>query len=449
MELLTGHTREKAEVMLCDRVMNVRISGLEQRVACGNCEQCRRVRRRDVVGRALAESMDAKHTVVVTLTYGHSDRIARIDHPHAERLVYSDVQAWIKRIRARKIPGTDEYYKLRYMIAGEYGAQKGRAHWHCILFFYNAVPDHPKRQNWSEDPFWSEGFTFWDDADARTISYVAKYITKDDSRPDQETVFKASLRPILGAGQFRRWAELHVKNGLALRQGRKYQLPGVMSRKGKLFDYWMTPAAAKYVAKTYVALWQEKYGTHPAWSPMLDKYYDAEAKHRLLLLQQEALEERLKRGGYLRDKPRLAKVPAELPPPDYELFWDDKLMVYVADAFDARPRLYWSGRPGRERWSAELTPRKAGLHDVVGPRSAETLPDLPGEAEREFRRVRDVPEHVPGEALNLGKRRAVGTVAERREARELDNYHRAMVDARLSQVGESIRRLRDTAKGGS
>lgn len=159
--------------------------GLEVVAACGTCTKCRAVRRRDVVGRALAESRSpaCRAFTFTTLTYGHDDRYSnKVDHPHANRLEYSDVQKWIKRIRKRQIPGSKNKYRVRYMVAGEYGALKGRAHWHALLFWQSEPPQYSLEERWSEDPFWSEGFTNWQKANAKSIAYTAKYITKDGFR---------------------------------------------------------------------------------------------------------------------------------------------------------------------------------------------------------------------------------------------------------------------------
>lgn len=434
--------------MLCDSPLRMMHGGLEVVVACRECKQCRAARRRDVVGRSLAESRQAKATTFVTLTYGHDARYSqRVDHPHANKLEYSDIQKWIKRIRARQIPGSKERYRVRYLVAGEYGPKKGRAHWHVILWWYNAVPEYSTERRWSDDPFWSEGFTQWagvKDGDSRAVAYVAKYVSKDGVADDVQTVVHASYRPLVGGEFFRQWAEMHVEAGLPLRQGRKYQLAGVYSRKGRLFDYWMSDAAARLVARCYIEAWAEKYGTHPPYSRIVEKYEDEEARDRVEDLRDDAAIERVRVGGYVSSAARSASSPTKGPPSGYEAWWDEHVMAFVAFTGDGRPGLFWNEKAGV--WARSIEARKVRLSDISSPLGCgnDPLPDLPGEAPREFRRAADVPDFVPGEAIYIGKRRAGLNRQGRRLALAQDQYHSAMVEKRMARVADAIRRFRES-----
>lgn len=431
--------------MFCDSPLSMMVDGREVIGVCRSCAQCRAVRKRDVIGRALAENRHAAGGTCVTLTYGRDPRISANQHPHAKKLHYQDFQKFIKRIRARQIPGTTEKYKVRYMVAGEYGSLKGRAHWHCVLWWYNSVPEYSTVERWSEDPFWQEGFTQWQKINPSGISYVAKYITKDGVNDDTETVFHASFRPLIGAHFFKQWAELHVDQRLPLRQGRKYQIGGSYSKKTKrLFDYFMTEAAARYVARCYVEAWERKYpGVHWPYSRIVEKYLDGEARPRLEKIRDDAAIERVRVGGRLSEARKRALLPSEGPPRGYESWWDDSLMVFVAVTGDGRPELFWNDKASR--WSRRVQPRKPGLADISTPMLGENdpLPDLPGEPPREFRRVVDVPEYEPGEALDLSKRRTKPGSREAYASRKAREYHRQMVTGRMERVAEAIKRFRE------
>ena len=65
----------------------------------------------------------------VTLTY-------KGDVPGSVTLLTADVQKFVRSLRKAG-------HKVRYMIAGEYGERKGRAHWHAVLFFKGKVPSLP------------------------------------------------------------------------------------------------------------------------------------------------------------------------------------------------------------------------------------------------------------------------------------------------------------------
>ena len=346
-------------------------------------------------------------------------------------------------------------YKVRYIFAGERGTQgTRRCHWHGILFFYNAVPDFQLSGYTHKDPFWEHGITTTRKADARGIAYVCKYCTKgvDPDNPGSESVFHASTRPMLGAKHFANWAKLHAEQGLPLNQGRKYQIAGVYSAKTKrLFDYWMTPSAAKFTVAAYLKAWAEKYGvnSHPPHSEIVEKFADQEAKSRLLTLQDAAAMERVQRGGYVSQRVRRAEKPCEPPPVGYRQFYDEHLMVYVAAASDGSPTIFWDDR-GR-RWRKRLVGRKVRVTDWAQPRanSAGVLPDLPGEAPREFRSVAEIPDYVPGEALDLSGRRKKPGERERYAARKAQEYHRQMVAVRMDRVAAAIKRLRDDGSEGA
>lgn len=433
--------------MLCDKPVSLIREGVEVIGACGSCSQCRAVRRRDVIGRALAEGRDpaCRGSTFVTLTYGHDHRYSnKVDHPHANKLEYSDVQKWIKRIRKRKIPGNGGHYRLRYMVAGEYGKLHGRAHWHALIWWQSELPEYSTKARWSEDPFWSEGYTNWQRTSDKACAYVAKYVSKSGIDAETQTCFHGSFRPLIGGAFFKQWAELHVDHGQSLNQGRKYQIHGSLSKKGKPFDYWMTPAAARIVVRCYLEAWERKYpGRHPPYSRLVEKYLDDDAKPRLEKLRDAAVLERHRLGGEVSARRRKAKTPADPPPAGYEFWFDDSRLVFVAVAGDGRPELYWNEK--LKSWSRRVQPRKVGLVDLTSPVASadDPLPDLPGEPPREFRRLADVPDFEPGEPLDLSRRRVKPGERERYASRKADEYHRQMLALRMERVAEAIKRLRD------
>lgn len=433
--------------MNCEKPVTLLRDGREVIGTCGTCSQCRAVRRRDVIGRALAESRDpsCREFTFTTLTYGHDNRYSdRVDHPHANYLEYSDVQKWIKRIRKRQIPGSKQKYRVRYMVAGEYGTLKGRAHWHALLFWQSEAPRYSTEERWSEDPFWTEGFTNWQKGDSGAVSYVAKYISKSNIDEATETCFHGSFKPLIGGEFFRQWAQLHVDNGLALIQGRKYQIAGSYTRQGKLFDYWMTPSASRFVVRCYLEAWAKKWpNVPPPHSRMVEKYLDDEAKGRLETLRDDAAVERIAVGGYVSSARRKAVEPSEGPPRGYECWFDDALLAFVAVCGDGRPELFWNEKA--KRWARRVEPRTVSVGDIASPSSGsnDPLPDLPGEAPREFRRAADVPEFSPGVALDLSSRRKKPGERERYRAEKAKQYHQAMVASRMDRIAQAIKRLRE------
>lgn len=432
--------------MLCTEGMKVLVDGLEVPVACGKCQKCREVRRRDVTGRAVAESLGGPvGALFFTGTYAPDRREnfrEGYDHPHAGKFVYSDFQAFVRSIRDTRVPGTNEKYKLRYMVAGERGTNgTKRCHWHGILWFYNHVPDVNTDGYTFNDAFWPHGIAMWKVVSGseygRAAKYVAKYCVKDFDVNGNvvESVFKASKRPLLGGRYFEHWAQLHVDQGLALRQGRKYQIPGqYKGRSRELYDFWMTEAAAKHTVAAYLEAWAAKYGaqSYPPDARMVERFEDAAASVRVELFRDERQLERL-RGGELGGGLRRLRDPSAEPPEGYRSYFDKHVLAFKAVAFDGRPVLFWL--PDREVWGERLHGQRSSANDP--------LPDLPGEEPREFRRVADIPDFVPGEALDLSKRRKKPGERERYRARKAQQYHQEMLASRMDRVARAIKRLRD------
>ena len=103
-----------------------RITGVRFKQTCGRCLGCRNYRYERLVGQGIAESQYAGVVMAVTLTYAN---LPNGETPQAaKRLKYKDVELFLMRLRKAG-------YKFTKIAAGEYGGEKGRAHWHLMLFF--------------------------------------------------------------------------------------------------------------------------------------------------------------------------------------------------------------------------------------------------------------------------------------------------------------------------
>lgn len=145
----------------------------------------------DYVGRALCEAATSVATCALTLTYAPRDDLADrvLTPPHFQRF-----------IRSLRRSG----HSLRYLVAGEYGELRGRAHFHCILFFQECaggkLPDWPQQKNFQLS-HWPHGHVFADwNADDKALRYVCKYLLK--SAKAGEGWFSLSKKPALGAEYF-------------------------------------------------------------------------------------------------------------------------------------------------------------------------------------------------------------------------------------------------------
>lgn len=173
-----------------------------QVVSCRKCWQCEAVYVQDITGRAIAEKKTSDKTFVITLTYGGGDRT------DAALLNYRNVQLMLKRIRASFKKPTSS---LRYIISGEYGSERGRAHWHAILFFKG---EHPKfkyetRYNHS---IWPEGYIYVEKPTYQNMNYAVKYALKDHAKGPPQ--FHRSTIPVLGHDFFMREARRYVDQQL-------------------------------------------------------------------------------------------------------------------------------------------------------------------------------------------------------------------------------------------
>ena len=249
-------------------------------VACRECWQCRETKIDDWVGRNIAESKTATASHVVTLTYGQDRTTGDIDHLRASVLTYSDVQKYLKYLRADGFP-------VRYFVVGEYGSLKGRAHWHIILYWQGPVPDHVLRENFMQK-HWPHGWSYWDKASHEAIRYACKYILKDPADEEKQGWGPMpSKKPPLGHEYFRRLAERHVEAGLSP-QDLNYSFPDVRripaharTKSAKSFREAAKPITFRMTGKTaenyleyFVQRWREVYNDDPPRSEPVWAYHD-------------------------------------------------------------------------------------------------------------------------------------------------------------------------------
>jgi len=147
----------------------------------------------DLAGRGLCEAAYSKAMVALTLTY------ADTDYGYEHHLTKSHFQEFIRALRDTL---RSQKTIIRYISAGELGERKGRAHFHCILFFDNFVPDWPQRKRFHIDQ-WKWGHVYADRINPslngdKSVRYVAKYMLKDKLDKQKDSWFSLSKNPILG-----------------------------------------------------------------------------------------------------------------------------------------------------------------------------------------------------------------------------------------------------------
>lgn len=315
-------------------------------VACRKCWQCKADRVWDWVGRAIAENESATKSFFVTLTYGQTDRYGEALDDRARALHYPDVQKWLKRIRWS--------HDVRYVVTGEYGSFKGRAHWHALLFFRGSVPDvkvdyrYWGNRPFNSDPFWTDGHTMWREFDPSHAKYVCKYMLKQEDKALTRAAL--SKRPPLGHDYFMARAERFVDQGLSP-QDLVYSFPevtyGKKNREPRKFV--LQGVSRENFLSHFVQAWRKRHGrdSWPYSSPV-EEWLDEESRPAMDELRLD-----LKLGGK-REVPHVLERPWYVPE-GYGLAVDKRLNLWTCShpSVGELSKLYWAfDENGFSRWLA-------------------------------------------------------------------------------------------------
>lgn len=323
--------------------------------ACKECWQCKENRIHDWVGRTIAENEDAVGANSYSLTYG-PDANGNKDHFRSLILNYHDVQVYLKRLRTG-VPDKDGNiitYPVRYFVAGEYGSQKERAHWHVLAFWQERIPPHElyEEQCWLHLPYWQWGHTYWQPFDEKSARYAAKYILKKEDDPNSQNEYHMSKYPPLGYRFFQRLAMKYVNEGIAPHKA-VYSFAEVRDKEtGLPREFYMSAAVRDLFCKTFVECWTARYGDHVPQSELLDDYENRVAWKKYV----PGTTPYAKRDKYeVRSKPpNTPGVKPGLAPNGGTIRFDQKLNAFYAlDA--AHGRLWWSfDLQGLPAWQSVL-----------------------------------------------------------------------------------------------
>lgn len=159
-------------------------------VPCGHCINCRLNYAKKWSQRCLLECKSWSENFFITLTYDEENLPLNHDYSTGEvlsmTLVPQDVTAFLKRLR--------EYYNrefnhqgIRFYMAGEYGDNTFRPHYHLIMFnlpifdleFYSNSPLGDVYYNSSTiSKLWGKGHCVIGEVTAESAAYVARYCQK-------------------------------------------------------------------------------------------------------------------------------------------------------------------------------------------------------------------------------------------------------------------------------
>lgn len=278
--------------------------------ACRRCDQCISARRFDWVARGMAERSTSAHTLSLTLTYGDQTQESR---DGALMFRYSDIQAFMNRIRSaiwRKYKIRDA---VRYICAGEQGDRLGRCHWHIILFsqidlttigvveglygpysvredFVTGKNQRPRRVQWSLWPF---GFVSFQEADEGAMHYALSYALKDQFTAERsrgtnrehkvETfatgMFRMSKQPPIGTQ--------YILNELERLANERCVLPDTNLKISDMKGYWWPRGNCREILLTGLKEINDQIRTErgrnaPQWSSLIHSCRESETDLELL-----------------------------------------------------------------------------------------------------------------------------------------------------------------------
>lgn len=202
---------------------------------CGNCIGCKTDKATTWARRASHEASLWAHNCFLTVTYDdeHLPVDGNLHHEH--------IQKFLKRLRraiSRSTPAIDSRRdrSLRYMVAGEYGSQADRPHYHLLLFNcrFNDLYQVGKGLYESRimTQLWPAGTHKLGELTPASANYVAQYTIKKigstycdpDGVVRPKPYMRQSLKPAIGD----EWINKNkndAKHGYLVNDGRKGPLP--------------------------------------------------------------------------------------------------------------------------------------------------------------------------------------------------------------------------------
>lgn len=233
------------------------------RVPCGHCLGCRTDQARAWAIRLVHEGVTSSPAWFVTLTYSPKEI------PEHGSLCARDFTLFIKRLR-----GMHESERISYYVAGEYGDQTARPHYHAVLYgarFLDrallAVRNGAEvYRSASLERAWRYGLCEFTGLNFGAARYVASYVRKKVRQRDNPDAYlrvdrstgelvdiereygRMSRRPAIGRRWIERfWSDIYPRDFVVM-DGGEYKPP-------RYYDKWME----KYQPETFLAVREQRY----------------------------------------------------------------------------------------------------------------------------------------------------------------------------------------------
>lgn len=196
---------------------------------CGQCIGCRIDRSREWAVRCLHEAKSHDENAFLTLTYNDENL------PSDGSLHYEHFQLFMKRLRYHVGP-------VRFFMAGEYGDENQRPHYHALIFGYG----FPDKKEWSKSPsgcmlyrsallekLWEYGLSSIGEVTRESAGYVARYCLKKVTGDLAEAHYKGrtpefahmSVKPGIGAEWFKKFKSDMLPCDYVVADGVKVPVP--------------------------------------------------------------------------------------------------------------------------------------------------------------------------------------------------------------------------------
>lgn len=207
---------------------------------CGYCIACRKKRSLQFALRADHEGKYYEDKIMLNLSYDDDHIHPPKMYPFSGNLYYKDVSNFWKSLRSY---GLD----IKYLVAGEYGENTFRPHYHCLVYGLNVDSDIFYQKTWNEKKkayickckFWPHGDVVVGPVRQGGSFYVTKYATKEDTQVNlrKEMKKKGQNKPFihvsqgLGLRYFLERPHYYVKTGFMLYKGKKVPIPDYYLKK--------------------------------------------------------------------------------------------------------------------------------------------------------------------------------------------------------------------------
>lgn len=235
------------------------LTGAAYLVPCGSCYECCTAYANMWAKRCMDEASQYNENCMITLTYEETDGKLHKEH----------LQKFIKRLRRKLEPK-----RIRYYACGEYGGQRDRPHYHCLVFGY--FPQDAKyictkggveyygsdflEEVWKSDKEFGKssckgGFISITKLNFKACRYACKYLQKLDKREHSVKPFTVmSRKPGIGANAV---DVSMLLNGVVYVDGKEYPIPKFYVDKLEQYGYNVDILKAK---RKYIM--QSKYGEY-------------------------------------------------------------------------------------------------------------------------------------------------------------------------------------------